>query len=271
MTVHLGATLRLLRVENGFGLRDLARRLGVSSAYLSRVENGVDPVPTADRLQAIARALDLPPRLLVDAAQRLAPIAKTYLEQEPQAAALVLDFAERKLDASQLAQLRRYVSAHFPKGEAEPRDEVEPLAGRLDAKRVVLQLAGANLRDVLEVAAARFSRSAALPKSAALATQLEQRCRELSPAVGAGVAVPSLAVKGAAVEAALVTLAQPLALDGAKASTFVVLLSPERGRDQLARIAHVARLAARGLDAALAHARNPAAAIERVAALEHVR
>src|SRR4051812_33856720 len=105
--MHLGATLRLLRVENGFGLRDLARRLGVSSAYLSRVENGLDPVPTPDRLEAIARERDLPPMLLVDAARRLSPVAQRYLEEEPQAAALMLDLARRGLGATELAQLRR--------------------------------------------------------------------------------------------------------------------------------------------------------------------
>src|SRR6185436_16712563 len=101
--MHLGATLRLLRIESGFGLRHLARRLGVSSAYLSRVENGVDPVPTSGRLEEIAKALRLPPRLLIDAAQRQSPRVQRYLEREPQAADLLLDLAERDLDAAQLA------------------------------------------------------------------------------------------------------------------------------------------------------------------------
>ena len=57
--------------------------------------------------------------------------------------------------------------------------------------------------------------------------------------------------------------------DGVRASTVVVLLSPKR--DQPARIAHVARLAARGLDTALAGVRRPVVAIERVAELEQIR
>jgi hypothetical protein len=48
----------------------------------------------------------------------------------------------------------------------------------------------------------------------------------------------------------------------------VVLLSPERDRGQPARIAYVARLAARGLDAA--GVRRPVVAIERVAELEEL-
>jgi hypothetical protein len=92
-------------------------------------------------------------RLLVDAAQRMSPLAQKYLEDEPQA-----------------TQFRRSASD-------EP---VEGLAERLDTRRVVLQLGGANLGDV---ACARFSRSAGGPT-----------CRW----------------PGAPVEAALVTLAAPL-------------------------------------------------------------
>ena len=59
--------------------------------------------------------------------------------------------------------------------------------------------------------------------------------------------------------------------DGVRASTVVELLSPERDRGQPVRIARVARLAARGLDAALAGVRRPVVAIERVAELEQIR
>ena len=55
--MHFGAALRLLRVDAGVTLRALAERVGVSSAYLSRVENGHDAVPTPDRLADIAAAL----------------------------------------------------------------------------------------------------------------------------------------------------------------------------------------------------------------------
>ncbi|MBK7863709.1 MAG: helix-turn-helix domain-containing protein [Archangiaceae bacterium] len=271
--MHLGATLRLLRVEHGFGLRDLARRLGVSSAYLSRVENGLDPVPTSDRLEAIARELDLPPQLLMDAAHRLSPVAQRYLEHQPQAAALLLELAQRELGPAELAQLKRYVQAQFPQARAKA-EPVEPLAERLSPRRVVLQLGGAELHDVLEVACARFTRPARGPSVRELSSALRERCEQLSPSVGAGVAVPHLSVAGVEPQAALVTLAQPLkadAADGEAISTFVVLLSPERGRAQRARIAHVARLAARGLASALLNVRQASSAIERVAALEHVR
>ena len=60
----LGGTLRRLRLESGISLRDLARRLGVSSAYLSRVEHGLDAVPTPERLEAMAEELGVPAAML---------------------------------------------------------------------------------------------------------------------------------------------------------------------------------------------------------------
>jgi len=69
MTTHFGATLRMLRIDAGLGLGELAARIGVSSAYLSRVEHGHDPVPTHDRVIAIAQALELPPIVLLEIAQ----------------------------------------------------------------------------------------------------------------------------------------------------------------------------------------------------------
>jgi hypothetical protein len=54
-----------------------------------------------------------------------------------------------------------------------------------------------------------------------------------------------------------------------RASTVVVLLSPERDRGQPRP--HRARGAARGLDAALAGVRRAVVAIERVAELEQIR
>jgi hypothetical protein len=64
---------------------------------------------------------------------------------------------------------------------------------------------------------------------------LRERWAAYSPVVGAGVAVPHLSLAGTPVEAALVTLAAPLqgpTPDRVRASTVVVLLSPERDRGQ---------------------------------------
>lgn len=60
--MHLGATLRLLRTDAGLSLRDLARRIGVSSAYLSRVENGVDAPPRPSVCRPLPASCESRPR-----------------------------------------------------------------------------------------------------------------------------------------------------------------------------------------------------------------
>src|SRR5690606_11460779 len=104
--MHVGATIRLLRLGAGVGLRDLAERIGVSSAYLSRVENGRDAPPTADRLEAIARELALPPALLLEVAGRVSPFLSSYMREVPAASALFVDIARRNLDADAIARVR---------------------------------------------------------------------------------------------------------------------------------------------------------------------
>jgi transcriptional regulator with XRE-family HTH domain len=52
-----GKRLRERRLERGFGLREFARMLGISSTYLSQIEQeNVDP-PTAERAAKIATIL----------------------------------------------------------------------------------------------------------------------------------------------------------------------------------------------------------------------
>lgn len=52
-----GARLRELRAARGLTQRDMAARLGVSSAYLSALEHGRRGVPTFDLLQRIIASL----------------------------------------------------------------------------------------------------------------------------------------------------------------------------------------------------------------------
>ena len=53
----LGIKLRRARQEKGFGLKELARRTGVSVSYLSEIEKGKKH-PKPDKLLQLAAALD---------------------------------------------------------------------------------------------------------------------------------------------------------------------------------------------------------------------
>src|SRR5687768_13953647 len=138
--MHLGATLRLLRVEAGLSLRDLARRIGVSGAYLSRVEHGLDKAPTPERLEAIARELGVPTTLLMEVAHRVSPYLAGYLEQVPGAHTLLLELARRRPTGPQLARLMEVMEEEFPPRPAAHEEPVPPLAPLLSPERLVLQL-----------------------------------------------------------------------------------------------------------------------------------
>src|SRR6185503_8511135 len=99
--MHFGATLRLLRVDAGISLRGLAERIGVSSAYLSRVENGHDAPPTPDRLVALAKELGVAPASLVGLTDRPSPTVSEYVARVPAASALFFEIARRDLTTAQ--------------------------------------------------------------------------------------------------------------------------------------------------------------------------
>ena len=272
--MHLGATLRVLRVDAGLSLRDLARRIGVSSAYLSRVENGVDAVPTPERIAAIARELDVPPALLMDVSHRLSPLVAHYLEEVPGASALLVDLARRRLTPPQLSRVRAFLEAEFPVREAWPSPPAPPLAPLLTPRRMVLRLTCAALEDALDVAAGRLSADCPGVDTARLGAELRRREAEASNAVGNGVAMPHAFVENAPPLAALVTLGQPLrgdTPDGIPLRLLVVLVTSERGPTWLSRLAHVARLASHGLAERLADAEQPQQVLERLVELEALR
>ncbi|WNG37597.1 helix-turn-helix domain-containing protein [Archangium violaceum] len=273
--MHLGATLRLLRVDAGLSLRDLARRIGVSSAYLSRVENGLDAVPTPERLAAIARELDVPPLLLMDIAHRVSPFVASYLEQEPGAGSLFLDIARRRLSGTQLARLRELLDSEFPVRAATGREEPAPaLAPLLAPERMVLRLTCAALDDALDVAAGRFGPACPRLGAAQVMAELKRREKDASSAVGSGVMVPHAFVAETPPMATLVTLAEPLQAetpDGSPLRLLIVLIGEERGRMRLMRLAHMARLASRGLAERLLDAQHPQQVIERLAEMEALR
>jgi PTS system nitrogen regulatory IIA component len=272
--MHLGATIRLLRVDAGLSLRDLARRIGVSSAYLSRVENGLDAAPTPERLAAIARELDVPPTLLMDVANRVSPFVAHYLEQVPGASMLFLEMARRGLSGPQLARVREFLDAEFPMRSAPQETVVPALASLLTPERMVLRLTCTALEDALDVAAGRLVGACPGVSAPRLVAELKRREAEASSMVGNAVVVPHAFIEHAAPVAAVVTLAKPLPAetpDGVPLRLLVVLVGGERGRAHLMRLAHVARLASHGLAERIADAEHPQQLLTRLTELEALR
>ena len=61
---YIGLTVRRLRQDRAFTLQALADESGISKSYLGDIEKGRKN-PTTDVLEAIAQALEVPPRRLL--------------------------------------------------------------------------------------------------------------------------------------------------------------------------------------------------------------
>jgi PTS system nitrogen regulatory IIA component len=256
--MHFGNTLRLLRVEAGVSLRELAGRIGVSGAYLSRVENGHDAPPTPDRLIAIADALGLPAAALVELARQTGPAVDGYVRRTPEAGALFLDIARRSLTGSDIARIKAFIDQEFPlENQARGR-----LVERLPVGRIVVRVSCSDLEDLLSVAASRLE-----PQHArAFLAEIVGAERERLTWLGEGFA--TLVVRTGE-GALMLTLAQPLVLaDDQKLHVLFVLLGDSEPR--LEAIARIARLASYAPAAELCAAPTPERAraiLERIESL----
>ena len=63
---YVSDILRELREAKGWTLRELDRRSGISNATISRIESGLS-VPKPESLIALANALEVDPKILLDA------------------------------------------------------------------------------------------------------------------------------------------------------------------------------------------------------------
>jgi PTS system nitrogen regulatory IIA component len=248
--MHFGAALRLIRVDAGVTLRALADHVGVSSAYLSRVENGHDPIPTPDRLADIAAALRIPVAVLFELAHRVEPFVAQYLDAQPAAHALFVDIARRGLGPAQLAKVRAFVERTFPTGEAD--DARAALSPLLNAERIVTGVVCDDLDDAIAIASARLARRGGSIGAAEIARRIAQRERLASSAIGGGIAVPHTAGVDAPDRAALLVLARPLAIASPDGQPIDLVLCLAIEAD---RVVQVVSAAVRLLDVAAADIR----------------
>jgi PTS system nitrogen regulatory IIA component len=264
--MHFGAALRLLRTDAGLSLSELARAVGVSPAYLSRVEHGHDAAPTPDRVVAIARALDVPPLVLLEVAQGAGTALASYLQRVPEASTLFLEMARRDFAAPEIARIKAFIDRELP--AAAPARTVR-LGDLLAPERVLVRVVAEDLDDLIVLAASRLAPDRTAAR--ALAAHILEREQAAPSLLGGGVALPHAVVPGATPAAALVTLAKPLRLatpDRGAVRVAVVVVLPDGGARAVQLLAHVARLAVRGLAGALDGARTTDVALAQLRALD---
>ncbi|NKC15079.1 MAG: helix-turn-helix domain-containing protein [Gammaproteobacteria bacterium] len=85
-----GATVRQLREEKKIGLRKFARIVGMSPAYLSKVERDAFAPPAEDKIRAIADALDQDADELLALAGRVSSELAAIIRRRPREIATFL-------------------------------------------------------------------------------------------------------------------------------------------------------------------------------------
>jgi PTS system nitrogen regulatory IIA component len=205
------------------------------------VETGRDPVPTPDRLIAIADVLGLPRAALVELARQAGAAVSGYLHRTPEANALFLEIARRNLNGTQIARVKAFIDSEFP--EPSARVPARRLVDLLPRSHVVLRLSCNDWEDLVSIAATRLGRRI---DHRHVVRKVMDRERQASTALGGGFAAPHAFIEGMADAAVLVTLSRPLPLatpDGRPVRVAILVVSGTDARSHLEIMTRIARLA----------------------------
>jgi len=117
-----GETIREMREAQGMGLRTAAERLGISPAYLSRVERGKERPPRPDLVKRMATLLGGDPDLLFRLAESTDPDLAEYIHRIPNVPEFLRTAREMELTSEDFEALieevrRRRPSEAFGAGE----------------------------------------------------------------------------------------------------------------------------------------------------------
>jgi transcriptional regulator with XRE-family HTH domain len=100
-----GETIRDLRVAQDLGLRETASRIGISPAYLSRIERGKERPPRPEVVKALAKVLAADPDVLFRLSSSTDPEVVDFLHDQPEAMAFLRFLKDASFTESEMKQL----------------------------------------------------------------------------------------------------------------------------------------------------------------------
>lgn len=100
-----GDTIRELRTAQDLGLRETAGKIGISPAYLSRIERGKEKPPKPEVIKSLAKKLATDPDVLFRLSSSTDPEISDFLNDQPEAMALLRFIQESAFTPKQLKQL----------------------------------------------------------------------------------------------------------------------------------------------------------------------
>jgi PTS system nitrogen regulatory IIA component len=200
--IAFGPTIRLLRQAKGISLREMARQLGVSPAFLSQIEAGRQHKIPKARIVQVAEMLGVSEGYLLGTAKQIHPDLIRFLSETPEAAEFMTTAMKNGFAAEDFMQLREVVEGGRgrgglgklaltrPKKKRKPTALPEDLGEYLDANLCLTNIGVQNKERLFQ----RFIKLLVKRNKSVSAEMLLERMlkreRQSPTSVGGGVAIP---------------------------------------------------------------------------------
>lgn len=102
---NFGETIRDLRVAQDLGLRETAIKVGISAAYLSRIERGKERPPRPEVIKELAKVMAADPDVLFRLSSSTDPEVVGYLHDQPEVMNLLRYIKEAGFNENQVKSL----------------------------------------------------------------------------------------------------------------------------------------------------------------------
>lgn len=100
-----GETVRTLREAQNLGLRETATMVGISPAYLSRIERGKESPPRPEIIKGLAKVLAADPDVLFRLSSSTDPEVTDYLHEQPEVVDLLRYIKELEFSSDEIKSL----------------------------------------------------------------------------------------------------------------------------------------------------------------------
>lgn len=255
--IAFGPTIRLLRQAKGISLRELARQLGVSPAFLSQIEAGRQHKIPRARIVQVAEMLGVSEGYLLGTARQMHPELMKFMSETPEAAEFMLAAMRSGLEAEDFTQLREIIAdkkrrAGILKTTAAAKKKAgvsDGLESFLDASLCQAGVQVQNKERLLQRLAKDAAHRVREVSADDVLKHLERREEQAPTSIGGGVGIPHAFMPG--VDRPIVaayTLQRPIPFgptDADKVRTVFFLLGKQGQTDHhLPVLARIARLCA---------------------------
>lgn len=204
--IAFGPTIRLLRQAKGISLRELARQLGVSPAFLSQIEAGRQHKIPRARIVQVAEMLGVSEGYLLSTARQMHPELMKFMSENPEAAEFMTTAMKGGLEAEEFTQLREIIAdkkrrTSVLKAAPAPKKKTgvgvaDNLETFLDSAMCQTGVAVQNKNRLLQRLVKDASKRARQVSPEDLLRRLERREEQAPTSIGGGVAIPHVFVPG---------------------------------------------------------------------------